>query len=62
MSGIAQALAPGMCGDLLTRLASITDPRKSRGVRHTLASLVAVAAAAVLVACLLLMRCDRGPW
>jgi predicted transposase YbfD/YdcC len=44
----AGAMEPGERGGLLTHLASITDPRKSRGVRHTLASLLAVAAAAVL--------------
>jgi predicted transposase YbfD/YdcC len=35
-------------GDLLAHLADVTDPRKRRGVRHQLASLLAVAAAAVL--------------
>jgi hypothetical protein len=41
-------MEPGERGDLLTHLASITYPRKSPRVRHTLASLLAVAAAAVL--------------
>jgi predicted transposase YbfD/YdcC len=36
------------CGDLLTWLAVVTDPRKRRGVRHGWASLLTVAAAAVL--------------
>lgn len=35
-------------GDLLTHLGTVADPRKRRGVRHRLTSLLAVAAAAVL--------------
>jgi len=35
-------------GDLLSFLLAVTDPRKRRGVRHALASLPTVAAAAVL--------------
>jgi len=34
--------------DLLAHLAAVTDPRKPRGVRHALASLLAVSVAAVL--------------
>lgn len=36
------------CGDLLSCLATVSDPRKRRGVRHGWASLLTVAAAAVL--------------
>jgi hypothetical protein len=36
------------CADVLTHLATVPDPRKRRGVRHALSSLLAAAAAAVL--------------
>jgi len=42
------ALVPDQCRDLLGYLATITDPRQRRGRRHTLATILAVAAAAVL--------------
>jgi predicted transposase YbfD/YdcC len=46
----AQATPAGVAGsgDLLDQLATVADPRKRRGVRHRLVSLLAVAAAAVL--------------
>jgi predicted transposase YbfD/YdcC len=47
----AQAVPAGVAdagADLLTHLGRLTDPRKARGRRHTMASLLAVAAAAVL--------------
>jgi predicted transposase YbfD/YdcC len=42
------ALAPDQCRSLLDHLAQITDPRHRRGRRHALATVLAVAAAAVL--------------
>ena len=42
------ALAPQHYRDLLDYLAQITDPRHRRGRRHTLATVLAVAGAAVL--------------
>jgi len=42
------ALAPEQYRDLLDHLAQITDPRHRRGRRHTLATVLAVAVAAVL--------------
>jgi predicted transposase YbfD/YdcC len=42
------ALAPEQCRDLLGYLAQITDPRHRRGRRHALATVLAVAVAAVL--------------
>lgn len=42
------ALAPEHYRDLLDYLAQITDPRHRRGRRHTLATVLAVAVAAVL--------------
>lgn len=36
------------CRDLLEALATVPDPRKPRGIRHTLVSVLAVAAAAVV--------------
>jgi len=44
----ARLLVPGECPGLLERLATIPDPRDRRGRRHTLASVLAVSAAAVL--------------
>jgi hypothetical protein len=41
-------LGAGPAADLLTHLGRLADPRKARGRRHTLASLLAVATAAVL--------------
>lgn len=38
----------GQCGRLLELLALVPDPRRRRGVRHSVASVLAVAAAAVL--------------
>jgi DDE_Tnp_1-associated len=38
----------GQCGWLLELLALVPDPRRRRGVRHTVASVLALAAAAVL--------------
>jgi hypothetical protein len=43
----ARPLAVGGCPGLLERLAMIPDPRDRRGRRHTLASVLAVSAAAV---------------
>ena len=43
----ARPLALGDCPGLLERLAMIPDPRDQRGRRHTLASVLAVSAAAV---------------
>jgi DDE_Tnp_1-associated len=43
----ARPLAVGECPGLLGRLAMIPDPRDRRGRRHTLASVLAVSAAAV---------------
>jgi DDE_Tnp_1-associated/Transposase DDE domain len=42
------ALAPDQCRSLLEDLATIIDPRKPRGRRHALATVLAVAVAAVL--------------
>jgi hypothetical protein len=42
------ALAPDQCRSLLDHLAQITDPRHRRGRRHPLATVLAVAVAAVL--------------
>ena len=42
------ALAPDQCRSLLEDLAKIADPRKPRGRRHALATVLAVAVAAVL--------------
>jgi predicted transposase YbfD/YdcC len=39
---------PPGCVDLLSFLSAVTDPRKRRGVRHDMASLLTVAAAAVV--------------
>jgi predicted transposase YbfD/YdcC len=44
----ARPLGVGECPGLLERLATIPDPRDRRGRRHTLASVLAVSAAAVL--------------
>jgi hypothetical protein len=44
----ARPLAVGDCPGLLGRLAMIHDPRDRRGRRHTLVSVLAVSAAAVL--------------
>jgi hypothetical protein len=44
----ARPLGVGECPGLLERLAMIPDPRDRRGRRHTLASVLAVSAAAVL--------------
>jgi predicted transposase YbfD/YdcC len=44
----ARLLVPGDCPGLLERLAMIPDPRDRRGRRHTLASVLAISAAAVL--------------
>jgi predicted transposase YbfD/YdcC len=41
-------LAPDQCRSLLDHLATITDPRQRRGRRHALATVLAVAVAAVL--------------
>jgi hypothetical protein len=41
-------LAPGQYHSLLEHLATITDPRQRRGRRHALATVLAVAVAAVL--------------
>jgi DDE_Tnp_1-associated len=43
-----RALLAGQCPSLLECLARVPDPRDSRGVRHTLPSLLLAAAAAVL--------------
>ena len=43
----AHPLAVGDCRGLLERLAMLPDPRDRRGRRHTLASVLAVSAAAV---------------
>jgi len=43
----ARPLAVGDCPGLLERLAMLPDPRDRRGRRHTLASVLAVSAAAV---------------
>src|SRR5512132_2385352 len=43
----ARPLAVGECPGLLERLAMLADPRDRRGRRHTLASVLAVSAAAV---------------
>jgi predicted transposase YbfD/YdcC len=45
--GHARPLAVGECPGLLERLAMLPDPRDRRGRRHTLASVLAVSAAAV---------------
>ena len=42
------ALVPDQCRSLLDRLATIADPRQSRGRRHALGTVLAVAVAAVL--------------
>ena len=42
------ALAPAQCRSLLDDLAAVTDPRKRRGRRHALGTVLAVAVAAVL--------------
>ena len=42
------ALAPEQCRDLLDSLAQIADPRHRCGRRHALATVLAVAVAAVL--------------
>jgi predicted transposase YbfD/YdcC len=39
------------CGQLLELLSLVPDPRCRRGVRHTVASILAIAAAAVLAGC-----------
>jgi DDE_Tnp_1-associated len=39
------------CGRLLELLSLVPDPRCRRGVRHTIASILAIAAAAVLAGC-----------
>src|SRR5580704_16916605 len=39
------------CGRLLELLSLVPDPRCRRGVRHTVASILAIAAAAVLAGC-----------
>jgi hypothetical protein len=44
----ARPLAVSECPGLLERLAMLPDPRDRRGRRHTLASVLAVSAAAVL--------------
>jgi len=44
----ARPLAVGDCLGLLERLAMLPDPRDRRGRRHTLASVLAVSAAAVV--------------
>jgi hypothetical protein len=54
--GHARPLAVGECPGLLERLAMLPDPRDRRGRRHTLASVLAVSAAAVVAA--LGVRCD----
>jgi predicted transposase YbfD/YdcC len=46
--GHARPLAVGECPGLLERLAMLPDPRDRRGRRHTLASVLAVSAAAVV--------------
>ncbi|MGH3873988.1 MAG: transposase family protein [Pseudonocardiaceae bacterium] len=38
----------GSCRDLLDALAEVVDPRKRRGIRHRLLSILALAAAAVV--------------
>jgi hypothetical protein len=43
----ARPLAVGDCPGLLERLAMLPDPRDRRGRRHTLASVLAISAAAV---------------
>jgi DDE_Tnp_1-associated len=43
----ARPLVVGECPGLLERLAMLPDPRDRRGRRHTLASVLAVSAAAV---------------
>lgn len=40
--------AEGSCRDLLDALAEVVDPRKPRGIRHRLVSILALAAAAVV--------------
>jgi predicted transposase YbfD/YdcC len=42
------SIDPPGCADLLSLLSAVTDPRKRRGVRHCIASLLTVAAAAVV--------------
>lgn len=42
------ALAPAQCRNLLGDLTQLTDPRQRRGRRHALATVLAVAVAAVL--------------
>jgi hypothetical protein len=42
------ALAPDQCRSLLDDLATIADPRRRRGRRHVLGTVLAVAVAAVL--------------
>ena len=42
------ALAEDQCRDLLVYLAQVPDPRSARGVRHSLVSVLALAAAAVI--------------
>jgi hypothetical protein len=42
------ALAPDQCRDLIDHLSQIADPRHRRGRRHPLATVLAVAVAAVL--------------
>ncbi|MGH3853819.1 MAG: hypothetical protein ACRDR6_10045 [Pseudonocardiaceae bacterium] len=40
--------AEGSCRDLLDGLAEVVDPRKRRGIRHCLVSILTLAAAAVV--------------
>ncbi len=47
-SGADPGPAEGSCRDLLEALAEVIDPRKPRGIRHRLVSILALAAAAVI--------------
>jgi DDE_Tnp_1-associated len=57
----ARPLGVGECPGLLERLAMIPDPRDRRGRRHTLASVLAVSAAAVLAGPAPWPRSPSGP-
>jgi predicted transposase YbfD/YdcC len=47
-SAVDPGPGPGSCRDLLESLRAVVDPRKPRGIRHHLVSILALAAAAVV--------------
>jgi hypothetical protein len=51
VTGAQVRVGAGDCGRLLELLARVPDPRRPRGIRHRLAGVLALAAAAVLAGC-----------